>query len=244
MNTGSYTREAILDDRVASRWTKAPGYVKSRHAKCDEVSLKATEVFTPGAFPLHTYVERAGETLEASLRDALETPGQVVSLIGPSKSGKTVLVEKVVGRDSLITVTGAGIESAEMIWARALDWMGAPTSSTSGATVGGKLSAKAGAAAEAGIVLAKASTAVEAAVEIGHEREHVQSYERSGLAQVVKEISGSGFVILVDDFHYMPRNVQASAAKSIKEAVRLGVKARPWEEVRAEIQAELCTIRR
>ncbi|MFY9588364.1 MAG: ATP-binding protein, partial [Actinomycetota bacterium] len=63
------------------------------------MSVKATEVFTPGAFPEHTYVERAGEQLEQQLRDAIDTPGQVVSLVGPSKSGKTVLVEQVIGRD-------------------------------------------------------------------------------------------------------------------------------------------------
>ena len=84
--------------------------------------LKTTEVFTPGSFPTHTYVERSGEQLERSLRDAIDTPGQIVSLVGPSKSGKTVLVEKVVGRDSLITVTGAGIQSADDIWNRVLDW--------------------------------------------------------------------------------------------------------------------------
>jgi hypothetical protein len=75
--------------------------------------MKATEIFTPGSFPAHTYVERSGEALERSLRDAIGTPGQAVSLVGPSTSGKTVLVEKVVGRDVLITITGAGIQNAE-----------------------------------------------------------------------------------------------------------------------------------
>ena len=98
--------------------------------------MKATEVFTPGSFPTHTYVERAGERLEKMLRDAIDTPGQVVSLVGPSKSGKTALVEKVVGRDSLITITGAGIESANDIWDRVLDWMGSPSVATSGSVLG------------------------------------------------------------------------------------------------------------
>jgi hypothetical protein len=57
------------------------------------MSLKATEVFVPGSYPQHTYVERAGQRLEQSLHEALGTPGQVVSLAGPSKSGKIVPVE-------------------------------------------------------------------------------------------------------------------------------------------------------
>ena len=188
------------------------------------MALKATDVFTPGAFPVHTYVQRSGDALETSLRDALDTPGQVVSLNGPSKSGKTVLVERVVGRDSLITITGAGIESPDDIWERVLDWMGAPTSSTTGSSTGGKVSVEGKAGVEAGIVLAKAKTELAVGAEVEHEREQGQSHGRAGLAQVVKEIGDSGFVVLVDDFHYMPRPVQAEAAKSLKEAVRLGIK--------------------
>jgi hypothetical protein len=188
------------------------------------MALKATEVFTPGAFPVHTYVERSGDPLELSLKDALDTPGQVVSLIGPSKSGKTVLVERVVGRDSLITITGAGIESANEIWERVLDWMGSPITSSRGSTTGGKVSADAKVAAEAGVIVAKAKTELDVGVEVEHEREQGDSYGRAGLSQVVKEIGGSSFVVLVDDFHYMQRPVQAEAAKSLKEAVRLGVK--------------------
>jgi hypothetical protein len=84
------------------------------------------EVFTPGSFPTYTYVERSRERLEQTLRDALSTTGQVISLSGPSKSGKTVLVERVVGRDCLITVTGANVEEPDDLWDRVLDWMDIP----------------------------------------------------------------------------------------------------------------------
>lgn len=187
--------------------------------------LKATEVFTPGSFPTHTYVERSGERLEQALRDAIDTPGQVVSLVGPSKSGKTVLVERVVGRDSLITVTGAGIQSPDDIWSRVLDWMGTPTTQSKGSATSGKVGAEVGASGSASLLgLAKGTGEVKGAVEAGYESEQSKSFERTGLAQIVKEIGGSDFVVLVDDFHYMPRAVQSEAAKSVKEAVRLGVK--------------------
>ena len=65
------------------------------------MSLKAHDVFVPGAYPQYTYVPRESEGLEGTLKDSLNTPGQIISLSGPSKSGKTVLVERVVGRDLL-----------------------------------------------------------------------------------------------------------------------------------------------
>jgi hypothetical protein len=187
--------------------------------------LKAQEVFTPGSFPARTYVERAGVKLESSLRDAVDTPGQIVSLIGPSKSGKTVLVEKVVGRDLLITITGAGIKSPEQIWSRVLDWMGVPALTESSSSTSGKVSGEASASGSVDVpYIAKADAEAKASAEIGHERGNSKAFERTGLGQVVKEIANSDYVVLVDDFHYMPRDVQVEAAKTLKEAVRLGVK--------------------
>lgn len=189
------------------------------------MTLKASEVFTPGAYPTRTYIERAGELLERALRDAIDTPGQIVSLVGPSKSGKTVLVERVVGQDLLITVTGAGIRSPDDIWGRVFDWMGSPTTQVTGSSTSGTVGGGATAAGSGSLLgLARASGEVRGDVAIGHERESSVSFERAGLAQVVREIGNSDFVVLVDDFHYMPRDVQSEAAKALKEAVRLGIK--------------------
>src|SRR5437868_1258803 len=88
--------------------------------------LTAHDVFTPSSFPEHTYVARGGDDLEEKLRFALKTKGQIVSLSGPSKSGKTVLVEKVVGKENLVPVVGAGIRDVEQVWTRVLDWLDAP----------------------------------------------------------------------------------------------------------------------
>lgn len=43
---------------------------------------------------------------------------------------------------------------------------------------------------------------------------------RRGLRQVVEDISESEFVLLIDDFHYIERGVQADIAEAIKEAAR------------------------
>ena len=189
------------------------------------VSLKATEVFTPGAYPAHTYVERLQGTLEARLRDGIETPGNVVSLSGPSKSGKTVLVERVVGMDDLITVTGAGIDDPDAVWDRVLDWMESPSETSRGVTVEGSINAGAEASGSVGIPLvARGEVGASLGASVGAARAGSKVYKRRGLAQVVEEIGGSSFVVLIDDFHYMARNVQEEVAKQLKEAVRQGVK--------------------
>jgi hypothetical protein len=189
------------------------------------VKLRATDVFTPGAFPVHTYVERTQEGLETALADALGTPGQVISLSGPSKSGKTVLVEKVVGRDLLIPISGASVRHPDDLWHKVLDWMDIPSSSTSGQTIGLSTEAEMTAKGSAGVpFVAKGELGARGQVGGSLERNVGQVRGRRGLAEVVKEIANSEFVILLDDFHYMAREIQSEVAKILKEAVRLNVR--------------------
>jgi hypothetical protein len=112
--------------------------------------LIPVEVFTPNDFPVYTYVNRAtNPSLEQQLKQALATPKEVVSISGPSKSGKTVLIEQVVGSDNLITVSGSEIDNATSLWDRVLDWIGVPLSgiTTSAKASTGGLSSQVGEAA-------------------------------------------------------------------------------------------------
>ena len=55
------------------------------------------QIFTPTDTPTVTYVDRSDRHLEAQLRAALKTPKMITSVSGLSKSGKTVLIKKVLG---------------------------------------------------------------------------------------------------------------------------------------------------
>jgi hypothetical protein len=179
---------------------------------------KASEVFTPTSFPAFTYVERADRHLEQTLQQALDTPGLVVSLVGPSKSGKTVLVEKVVESDYLITVSGAELTNPQDLWGHVLDWVNAPTSTSLGTerTTGFKGSMTGG--GEIGVPLvAKGHVEIEGETSTEKAKTKNETRERSGLQQVVKEIANSAFVVLI-------RAAQDKLAQAIKEAAFRGVK--------------------
>lgn len=188
--------------------------------------IRAVDVFTPGVFPKYTYVDRAERNLEERLRDALEVPGNAVSVSGPSKSGKTVLIERVVGEDYLIPVSGAGVRTPEDVWSQVLTWIGVPqsTTETTSRSYGGKAMLGGAGALKANFVVeASVDGKIEGSVGSGTSRQ--QMYSRSGLAQVIREIAGSDdFVILIDDFHYIERGIQEEVARQIKEAVGKRVK--------------------
>ena len=186
--------------------------------------LRVTDVFTPNSFPERTYVRRDDEDLEGRFRTYVGTPGQLISVSGPSKSGKTVLVEYVVGRDNLIAVSGAGVRAPAEIWDRVLDWMGVPTETTDSNSQGVKGGVTGEVAAEGSIIFAKGGAKAGGSAEGSLDWSKQEKRARRGLAQVVKEIANSDFVVLIDDFHYMDRDVQLEVAKQLKEAIRLGIR--------------------
>lgn len=187
--------------------------------------MRAVEVFTPAGVPTATYVERGSQDLEQQLRNAISTPGMIASLSGPSKSGKTVLINRIIAKDDLIQISGAAIRSAEMMWDRVLTWMDVPTTTTrnSSKSTGLKGEGKVSGSARIPLVV---SGKVEGAVGISqdHGRSFGESYSRGGIDQVVREIGGSDFVLFIDDFHYMPTEIQTDVAKQLKEAAEKGVK--------------------
>lgn len=129
--------------------------------------MKALDIFTPAGVPTVTYIERGSRQLEDQLRNSLKTRGMITSLSGPSKSGKTVLIHKVIEANDLITVSGGAIKSAEQLWDRVLNWMEAPSaySVTSDHAFGVKVGAEAGGAANLLVVKGEAKGTAEASYE-------------------------------------------------------------------------------
>ena len=92
--------------------------------------LLAAEVFTPFSFPTHTYVQRDELHHERLLEQWRQSPTLIASVSGPSKAGKTVLVQRVVSEGNLVTVSGASVRTPDQLWERVLDWWGEPHSTT------------------------------------------------------------------------------------------------------------------
>ena len=184
--------------------------------------MRATEVFTPGKLPEITYVEDHLIARSRILSDALEAGAAVISLSGPSKSGKTVFIEKNIGKDRLVQVTGAGITEANRLWDRVFDLIGTPvskrTTASSGfdGTVGGKLGGEAG-------VLVSATGELSASGKWANSTSTQTETAIDYLQLLIRELSGSGLVVFIDDFHYIPRPVQTEISNQIKEAIRNNV---------------------
>ncbi len=188
-------------------------------------TLKVSEVFTPNDTPTVSYVGRDDLRLESNLKTYFELPKMVVSISGPSKSGKTVLIKKVLDEDLIIPVIGSGIATPEDLWTRALQWMETPTTITKTKSSATQLSGGVKGGGEAGIPLVakgKAEAHADASRTWGDASSGIT--ESAGLTRVIKEISGSQFVIFVDDFHYIKEELREEVGRQIKVAADNGVK--------------------
>lgn len=182
--------------------------------------MKRSEVFTPTTQPTITYIGDHLTERRIILKNAIEMGGTVITLSGPSKSGKTVFVETVLGKSNLVQVTGASVTSADMLWKRVFDIVGTPipaTESTAKSTEtsgGGNFQV-----ALPGIVKGGANLGGKSTAGLTETRSVTPDY----LNMIVREFAKTGLIIFIDDFHYIPKSIQDEIATLIKEAVRLGV---------------------
>jgi hypothetical protein len=81
-----------------------------------KIKISRDTVFIAGGQPSITYVGRQHLDMERHLARAIATPNQIVSLSGPTKSGKTVLCRHVLGDRHYIWIEGGQVPTAESIW--------------------------------------------------------------------------------------------------------------------------------
>lgn len=162
------------------------------------------KVFKPGTYPGLTYVTRQprtmGYTYEERLRQSLSIEGYLTYIIGPSKIGKTVLCENVIGADNMICMSGNDFVKEKDFWSGI-----------------GK----------------KASISMEAEIS---EQNGVFTENENKATTITKNYTGNkdkilryfketGKVLVLDDFHYAPEEIQYDIACQLKEVIRLGFKA-------------------
>lgn len=162
------------------------------------------KVFKPGTYPGLTYVTRQprtmGYTYEERLRQSLSIEGYLTYIIGPSKIGKTVLCENVIGADNMICMSGNDFVKEKDFWSG--------------------IGKKAGISMEAEI-----SEQNGVFTENGNKATTITKNYTGNKDKILKYFKETGKVLVLDDFHYAPEEIQYDIACQLKEVIRLGFKA-------------------
>lgn len=185
--------------------------------------MQANVVFTPGFLPEYTYNDREQLKLEQRLSNAIATRGFICSVSGPSKSGKTVLCESVIGKEKILLVTGGGISAESIFWQKVRKKLQLPLSKSisTQATQSSQLTGK----SEAGFqvpLLFNAKGGIDGSLSTGRSQGETSQYDGPDGTELLEFIGQNGHTLVVDDFHYIGKAVQQSLAEQFKEAARLG----------------------
>lgn len=185
--------------------------------------MEIGEVFKDSGYPKVTYVERREGDKEQTLADYLFKQSAVVSLSGPSKSGKSALVNHVVekiGRapDNLVTIRGNNIKSEGRFWKKVLEKLGQPESRTIESREGTRISKSKSLGAAI-----QALTAQYSEQDTEEDFEVVVEKHDLGLDEVIEIHNEEEFVIFLDDAHKIPDDLHQNLAESIKEGLDRGL---------------------
>ena len=163
--------------------------------------LKAEDIFRPGAFPEYTYVSRtsanSGLTYEFRLNQAIKVSGFLTSLVGPSKMGKTILCEKVIGLEHIVEISGADFDEGTDFW---------------------KL-----VAAKAGLSYEGQFTSEKEIAEVGSKYSKKETFALTK-DKIIDYYKEKELVLVIDDFHYAPEVKRMQIAQQLKDAIRRGFK--------------------
>lgn len=167
------------------------------------MSLKAENIFKPGAFPEYTYVSRnyenTGISYELRLKQALRTAGCLTSIIGPSKMGKTILCEQVIGLDNIVEVSGADFNENTDFWAI--------------------IAAKVGLPYMGEITTERASTEGKSEERDSKSEKYILSKDK-----IIRYYIENNKILVIDDFHYASMEMQMKMAQQLKDAIRRELK--------------------
>lgn len=166
------------------------------------MGLRAEDVFRPGSFPEYTYISRKSTVsnlpYEFRLSQAIKVSGFLTSLVGPSKMGKTILCEKVIGFDRIIEVSGSDLNTDMDFW---------------------KIVAmKAGLSCESQFSTEHIITDTQDI----YAKKEMFSLTKD---KIIDYYNKNKLILVIDDFHYAPVEKRMLAAQQLKDAIRRGFQA-------------------
>ena len=184
---------------------------------------KYYHIFVPGGMPENTYNPREELGLEGKLK-SISNSSKLTVITGLTKSGKTVLVNKMYPRDNAIWFDGGAYSNEEEFWGNIADQLEVSTTITKSKGNTTKTGLK-------GIIKGQIGfpfiTGVGGAAETSIDKTKAESTGGSrtvsSKASAIKVLRATKKTVVIDDFHYIPREDQGVLVRAFKSLVFDGV---------------------
>lgn len=183
---------------------------------------KVTDVFVAGREPKLTYNPRVAKGTEQELENYLADTGKALTIDGPTKSGKTTLVERRLpdGVADAIWIHGQDIQSMDDFWSRIISALRLSNDYAEATThirdSGAEDATSVGIPKVASYTYIESSKDSSSRTRTIKTSEPIEEVARLGLKQL-----GRPRTIVIDDFHYVAEAVRLPLARAIKTLVRV-----------------------
>lgn len=182
-------------------------------------NFKYSDVFVPGGFPRHTYNPRESLALEGQLSEVRENLCKLVTVTGHTKSGKTVLTRNVLPPESSVWVDGGVVADEEDFWSIIIERLAAFQETSQGSEEGTASKIEGKASAGANFLVAKGEGELGAAYESQRASSGERTRKVSSRVAALQALRDSKVPLIIDDFHYLPKDLQGNIVRALKPLV-------------------------
>lgn len=184
---------------------------------------RARQVFIPGGQPTLTYNPRKELKLEESLEEAKDYLCKLVMMTGSTKSGKTVLTNKVFPKSESVWFDGGSFSSENDFWIEIVQQLDAyideSVSESKDKTTQGGVKGS----AEKQLLLIKMKGEASASHSTKKGKGKSQSRKGNPKTIALQALRESKKPLIIDDFHYLPREQQAQLVRAVKALIFEGL---------------------
>jgi len=198
---------------------------------------RTRDVFVAGRYPELTYNPRDERKQETELKRYLDDSGKALTVSGPSKSGKTVLLQHNLPEQEAIWIEGSGLTGADVLYGKIIDWLGIydmfEIKQESGTSVGGKFKADLRLPGGTGIGTSIGGDVKDAETKTFSRTRSLSDVAMQGLDELPVPI-------IIDDFHYVPEAAKLEIVRAVKglllrtHVVMIAVPHEAFDAVRQE----------
>ena len=181
--------------------------------------MKYTDVFVPGGFPQYTYNPRTAIKLEEHLNEGKANLCKLIAITGQTKSGKTVVTKKVYPKDESVWIDGGSVKSEDDFWQQIIDQLNyfqISSESNTSEKQGGSTLENNYSATIAGLGGSKKYATSEQSQE-SNTASH--SKNLSSKVAAIKILTKTRTPLIIDDFHYISRDLQGDIVRALKAPV-------------------------
>lgn len=181
--------------------------------------MKYTDIFVPGGFPVHTYNPREEKKLEEKIEEARNNLCKLVTITGQTKSGKTVLTKKIYPKNSSIWIDGGSVKTEDDFWNALLDQLEYyqlesfstndedSSNSKSEEMIKGELGFVGGSQKYTTTTGNKSGTS------------SLKTKNINTKISAIKALDQTKTPLIIDDFHYIDRPIQANLVRALKSPI-------------------------